>query len=298
MSNGQDILSRLTRKVDKTLKDGLAIFGAVGVGKSSLAAQFPSPQFITDSRDRGFADLVRNGLVEDTFDPIEAGDWDSLVAVTKALADPATPLDCETVVFENLGGFQAHLVEKFISSEVAKTGKPRDVVTAAFMGWGGAGYKTAANEFGSWFRTANSILERTNNEGKPMRVVYIGHQTLAKDKNVSGDPGEEFYRVDIDLHPELLKIFHRDCSNIAWVRQRPLVIKGANGGIGRALSDDIRELVMVASGSATSKNRWGITEPISMGKSPKEAFANLKTAIANAKARQVRASQTQTGEGK
>ena len=35
-----------------------------------------------------------------------------------------------------------------------------------------------------------------------------------------------------------------------------------------------------------------------MGESSKEAFKNLKTAIANAKARVAKASQTQTGEGK
>lgn len=294
MASGADILSRLTKKVDKTLKDSLCVFGPVGVGKSSFAAEFGKPQFVTDGRDKGYADLVRNGLVADTFDPIEAGDWDSLVEVTKALADPATPLDCETVVFENLGGFQMHLADKWISAEVAKTGKSKDVVTNAFMGWGGVGFKSVANDFSTWFRTANSILERTNTAGKPIRVIYIGHQALVKDKNIAGDPGEEFYRVDIDLHPELLKIFHRDCSNIAWIRQRPLVIKGANGAVGRALSDDIRELVMTASGSHTAKNRWGIDQPIPMGTSSKHAYNNFVNAVVSAKKR----TQTQTGEGK
>jgi len=283
VSNGKAILDRLTKKVDKGLKDAICFFGPVGVGKSSLAAEFPKPLFVTDGRDKGYADLVRNGLVEDGIDPIEATDWDSLVAVTKALADPETPLDCETIVFENLGGFQMNLVDKYIANEVAKTGKSKDVVLTAFMGWGGVGFKSVAGDFSAWFRTANSILERTNNAGKPLRVIYIGHSALAKDKNLSGDPGEEFYRVDIDLHPELLKIFHRDCSNIGWIRQRPLVIKNPAGGAGRALAEDIRELVFVASGAGTSKNRWGLTESISMGSSSKHAFANLVNAISAAK---------------
>jgi len=292
------VLERLTKKVNQSQRDVICLFANPGVGKSSLAAEFPGACFVTDGRDKGFFDLVRNGLVKSAFDPIEAPDWQSLVDVTKALADPSTPLDCETIVFENLGGFQLHLGEKLINDEVSKTGKDRTLVTDKFFAYNSQGFKSGISDFSAWFRTACSITERVNNAGNSMRVILNGHTIAAKDKNVAGEVGEEFYRIDVDLHPEYLKILHRDCGAIGWLRQRPLVIKGEKGAVGRALTDDIREIVFHSSGNATAKNRWGITEAIPMGKSSKEAFKNLKTAIANAKARVAKASQTQTGEGK
>lgn len=296
MSAGLDILAKLTKKVNKDQKDVICLFGPPGGGKSSLAAEFPNPQFVTDGRDKGYSDLVRAGLVSDTFAPIEAGDWDSLVAVTKALADPTTPLDCETLVFENLGGFQLHLSDKLIDDEVAKTGKSRSFVSEKFFSWAGQGYKSGTSDFSQWFRTACSITERTNNAGKPMRVIFIGHTALVKDKNIAGLPGEEFYRVDIDLHYEFQKIVHRDCGHIGWLRQKPVVVKPEDGkGIGRALSNDIREIVFHPSAHATAKNRWGLgPEPISMGSSSKHAYANLVNAIVAAK----KSRAASTGESK
>jgi hypothetical protein len=293
-SSGADILARLTKKVNQNQKDSICVFSAPGCGKTSLAGEFPGACFVTDGRDHGYATLVRNGLIQSQFEPMEAADWDSLVQVTKAIANPATPVDFETVVFENLGGFQLHLIDKLITEEISRTGKDRQFVTDKFMAWNTQGLKAAIGPFSDWFKTACSITERTNSAGKGMRVIFNGHATLVKDKNIAGNPGEEFYRVDISLHPLLQEVVHRDCDNIGWIRQRPLVIKSDNGGAGRALADDIRELVFVASGNATAKNRWGLTEAIPMGTSSKHAYANLVNAIVAAKKRTAQP----TGESK
>lgn len=299
MSNGLSVLERLTKKVDQDRRPTITFYSAAGCGKTSLAAEFPGACFIADGLDQGYAELVRNGLIKNQFDPMEASDWDSLTQVTRAIADPKTPVEFETVVFENLGGYQLHLIKKLVDEEVVRTGKSREFVTDKFMAWNMQGIKAGTGLFNDWFRTACSITERKNSAGKGLRVIFNGHSTLVKDKNPTGNPGEEFYRVDLNLHPSLQEIVHRDCDNIGWIRQRPLVIKSDNPkGTGKALADDIRELVFTASGHALAKNRWGITEAIPMGESSKEAFKNLKTAIANAKARVAKASQTQTGEGK
>lgn len=277
------ILERLKKAVNTEQKELMVFYGSPGTGKSSFAAQFPKPLFVTDGRDGGYADLVRSGQVSNDIAPIEASNWADLREVTKALASQETPLDCQTVVFENLGGFQLSLVEHQVAKNARSKSTTEEAAREAFLAWGGQGYKACVAEFSEWLTDVRKILERNGVDGKPMRVVLLGHSTLVKDKNPAGEIGEEFHRVDLDLHNELLKVLHRDVGCIGWMRQRPVVVKSDKGN--RALSEDIREIVFHPSPNATAKNRWGLApEPISMGKSAKEAFAFFSAAVAGAKA--------------
>jgi len=199
-------------------------------------------------------------------------------------------VDCQTVVFENLGGFQLSLVELQIERGAKADNTTTEAARTKFLAWGGQGYKGCVAEFSDWLTDVRKILERNGCDGKPMRVILLGHSTLVKDKNPAGEIGEEFHRIDLDLHNELLKVLHRDVGCIGWMRQRPVVVKSDKGN--RALSEDIREIVFHPSPNATAKNRWGLPpEPISMGKSAKEAFAFFSAAVAQAKA-----SNTSKGE--
>lgn len=278
-----DVLDRLRKAVNVDQKELMVFYGPPGTGKSSFAAQFPKPLFVTDGRDGGYADLVRAGQITSGIAPIETSTWTDLREVTKALANAETVLDCQTVVFENLGGFQLSLVEQQIERSAKADNTTVEVARTKFLAWGGQGYKGCVAEFSDWLTDVRKILERNGCDGKPMRVILLGHSTLVKDKNPAGELGEEFHRIDLDLHTELLKVLHRDVGCIGWMRQRPVVVKSEKGN--RALSEDIREIVFHPSPNATAKNRWGLSpEAISMGKSAKEAFAFFSAAVAQAKA--------------
>ncbi len=286
------ILDRLRKAVNTDQKELMVFYGSPGNGKTSFASQFPKPLFVTDGRDGGYADLVRAGQVSSEIAPIETTTWADLREVTKALANPDTPVDCQTVVFENLGGFQLSLVELQIERGAKADNTTTEAARTKFLAWGGQGYKGCVAEFSDWLTDVRKILERNGCDGKPMRVILLGHSTLVKDKNPAGEIGEEFHRIDLDLHNELLKVLHRDVGCIGWMRQRPVVVKSDKGN--RALSEDIREIVFHPSPNATAKNRWGLPpEPISMGKSAKEAFAFFSAAVAQAKA-----SNTSKGDSK
>lgn len=278
-----NVLDRLRKAVNVDQKELLVVYGAPGTGKSSFAAQFPKPLFVTDGRDGGYADLVRAGQITSGIAPIETSTWTDLREVTKALANAETALDCQTIVFENLGGFQLSLVELQIERSAKADNITTEAARTKFLAWGGQGYKGCVAEFSDWLTDVRKILERNGCDGKPMRVILLGHSTLVKDKNPAGELGEEFHRIDLDLHTELLKVLHRDVGCIGWMRQRPVVVKSEKGN--RALSEDIREIVFHPSPNATAKNRWGLPpEAISMGKSAKEAFAFFSAAVAQAKA--------------
>lgn len=278
-----NVLDRLRKAVNVDQKELMVFYGVPGTGKSSFAAQFPKPLFVTDGRDGGYADLVRAGQITSGIAPIETSTWTDLREVTKALANAETVLDCQTIVFENLGGFQLSLVELQIERSAKADNITAEAARTKFLAWGGQGYKGCVAEFSDWLTDVRKILERNGCDGKPMRVILLGHSTLVKDKNPAGELGEEFHRIDLDLHTELLKVLHRDVGCIGWMRQRPVVVKSEKGN--RALSEDIREIVFHPSPNATAKNRWGLPpEAISMGKSAKEAFAFFSAAVAQAKA--------------
>lgn len=288
----QNVLDRLRKAVNTDQKELLTIYGAPGTGKSSFAAQFPKPLFVTDGRDGGYADLVRSGQVVNGVAPIETSSWAELREVTKALASPETVLDCQTVCFENLGGFALNLAETLIEQSAKSDNISKEAAERKFMGYNGQGFRAGVSQFSDWLVDVRKILERNGCDGKPMRVVLLGHSAMVKDKNPTGEIGEEFHRIDLDLHTELLKVLHRDVGCIGWMRQRPVVVKSDKGN--RALSEDIREIVFHPSPNATAKNRWGLPpEPISMGKSAKEAFAFFSAAVAQAKA-----SNTSKGDSK
>jgi len=204
------ILDRLRKAVNTDQKELMVLYGSPGNGKTSLASQFPKPLFVTDGRDGGYADLVRAGQVSSEISPIETTTWSDLREVTKALANPDTPVDCQTVVFENLGGFQLSLVELQIECGAKADNTTTEAARTKFLAWGGQGYKGCVAEFSDWLTDVRKILERNGCDGKPMRVILLGHSTLVKDKNPAGEIGEEFHRVDLDLHNELLKVLHRD----------------------------------------------------------------------------------------
>lgn len=278
------VLDKYRKAVDMDRKDFIVLFGPPGCGKTSLAAEFPNAQFIKDGKDDGYDTLVRNGLIKSGFDPITVPNWLACRELAKALADPSVPIEPETLVFENLSGFQLHLVDYLVEQLSAGSTEARTKALEKFWAWGGQGLNTGVGEWTAFVQDLKAITKKKNTAGKATRVIAIGHTSLVKDKNPAGEIGEEFYRVDINVHPKFLEALHRDADCVGWIKQKPTVVKKDGvGGPGRAIQEDVREIDFTYTPHATAKNRWGLKAPVSMGSSSKHAFANLVTAITAAK---------------
>ena len=81
----------------------IGIHGLGGVGKTSLAAQFPSPIFLTSPGETGLDTLISTNQIEPVSRFPEVKEWDDVVACVKFLLEGGSP-DSKTFVLDTAPG--------------------------------------------------------------------------------------------------------------------------------------------------------------------------------------------------
>lgn len=160
-----------TRKVTADRPARLVIYGPPGLGKTSLAAEFPAPVFAQTE------DGNVMGLEFDAFPEIES--FDQLV---DAMADLIQqPHDYQTFVLDSLTA-----LETIIFAEVCRQQGWQNIESPGFKQ--GYGY---AKPY--WDRLVNGA-KLLRNMG--MTVIFIGHSRVEKSPNPSGP---EFPKWDVGI---------------------------------------------------------------------------------------------------
>jgi hypothetical protein len=138
----------------------MVVYGAAGVGKSSFAAQAPSPLFLDFENRTAHLDVAR----------IRPQSWDETLATLRELH--ASPGDYKTVVFDTLD----HM-ETLIHAAVC-----------ARNGWAtiedpdyGKGYVPALLEWGRFLNAAEAL------QAKGLHVLMLAHAMTGTVKNPAGD---------------------------------------------------------------------------------------------------------------
>lgn len=138
-----------------------AFLGAPGVGKSSLAAQFPSPEVVCDARDQGMLDLASEGLLPFGPDKVNVCDsYDKYVQTLEAVVAGS----CQTVICESILGIQ-HLCHQLTS----KKDYEDDYSGKKFYNYQN-GPRTAAERY---FQVIIDLLLKAQNKGK--HGILVGH---------------------------------------------------------------------------------------------------------------------------
>lgn len=222
------------------------LFGESGLGKTTLAAMFPSPVFIR--AEDGTASL--DGHPDAMLFPVAKSTGDVMDAID-ALASQKH--DRKTLVIDSVTQFEKLAVAEILDSETNPKAKS---MAAAHGGYGKA--------FG--------MLDRMHHELRTacdylvtdigMNVVFIAHATT---EELELPDADKYSRYTIQLH----KNRQHDCAHhyvnnvdlVAFIRLKTL-LRGAEGGKKRAISDGEREIICFPVASNVSKSRFGITEPI------------------------------------
>lgn len=271
-----------TVRSDSKQRDSIVLYGAPGMGKTSLAAQF-KPLFVIDGSDNGYLELVRNGQLPEALDPLVADTWEKTRAITQELIEyaknkPEAEREFRAVCFENLGGFVSHLRDVVIAKYRKRPQKgddeSYDTALIRFNSFGGyASSKDMLPEWEAWWADITALSKLG------IRPILLAHATNGKQD--MADQSGAFARVVVDIPAALSAVVDRLASNIGYITMKPVIVTGAAGGKKARVGEDAesRVLKMYPSPQFQSKTRYGIKSEIDMGNSPEWAFYNLATAM-------------------
>lgn len=235
------ILSTIEKPADRPVI--ITIAGSAGLGKTSLASAFPSPIFIRaedglqaipkDKRPPAFPLLQKPQQL-----------WDELTALYKEKHEFKTLVIDSVTQLDTL--FSTHIMETDVN-------KPRSMAQA--LGGYGAGFQALSAMHGR-VRKAAGIL----NEKLGMHVVFIAHADTETIELPDIDP---YTTYTIRMQKKSVSHYIDNVDMVAHLRLETF-LKGADGERKKAISDGTRVAVCHAVASCVSKNRFGITEPITV----------------------------------
>lgn len=230
-----------------TTKSGaprITIYGKPGVGKSTLASQFPAPLFLLTE------DMELPGIHALDICTTFLQMWENV----KHLLDEES-LPFKTIVIDSISKLDALVVEHTLKqSPVGKDGKIPGALAQAWGGYG-AGFEKAA-----WLHRALKFeLDKFKERG--VAVVYISHVEVKKYKSpehddydilslvMNGDKSRTIYIDDVDL--------------VAYCKIKSHVIETESGR--NIIKSSGKHIISAASNDAyVSKNRYAMPSEIDM----------------------------------
>jgi len=223
------------------------LFSEPGLGKTTLAAMFPRPVFIRT--EDGTASL--DGHPDAMLFPVARSSADVFDAI-EALASQEH--DRKTLVFDSVTQYEKIITREILDAESNPKAKN---MAAAHGGYGKA--------FGMLDKRHQDLREAADYlvTDCGMNVVFIAHATT---EEMDLPDMDKYSRYTIQLHQnKQYNCVHHYANNadmVAFVRLKTN-LRGTDAGKKRAISDGEREIICFPVASNISKNRYGITTPIS-----------------------------------
>lgn len=248
------MLDTITR--NKKSAFAFTICGESGMGKTTLASTMPNPVFIKAEDGTGILEV-------DSFPLIKNSDelWGQLNALIKGKHDYKTVVIDSITVLDEL--FIQELVEK--DKDKDKNGSPKTINT--ILGGYGAGYIALAAMHGRVRKAAQLLLERGIN------VVFIAHTKTTFLELPDQDP---YHTYVLKLSEKSMVHYVDNVDLVGFIKLETYTFGNDDKKPKKARSDGTRVLVTYATPSNISKNRFGISEDITLvkGENPFKEILN------------------------
>lgn len=217
------------------------VLGEAGVGKTTFAASFPSPVIIP---------------IEDGLQALEGQEVAAfpLVDNSNALMECLSSLATEehqfkTVIFDSVTRLNEILEKEVIESDPKR---PRSINQA--LGGYGAGHASVAQKHRELRDLCGALRDKFN-----MHVVFIAHADTETLELPDQDP---YQRYTIRMNKRSVSAYIDNVDFVGLLRLKTYT--SGDGDRKRATSDGTVELVTYAMPSSVSKNRYGITQPLTV----------------------------------
>lgn len=222
----------------------ITIFGRPGIGKSTLASQFPNPLFILceDNELPG----IQAFPVAQSFNEV----WKTVKGL---LAEDELPF--KTIVIDSISKLDQLIVEYILDNEPAgKNGQKPSTLNAACGGYGSGVLKAA--QLHSAFK---GLMDKFKERG--ICVVYVGHVGVIKHK---APDQEDYDQYSITMnHDKSRSVYIDDVDAVMFCKLKSFVTETESGrNIVRSTNDRI--IVTGVSDGHVSKNRFNMPNEISM----------------------------------
>ncbi len=235
-------LSILTGRIARPQK--AVIFGPEGIGKSTLAAQFPAPVFLDTEGGTHHLDVARLPAPKT---------WADVVAAIAALATEAH--DFKTLVIDT-----ADWLEKLLVDHVCKAANKVSIEDFGY----GKGYVVLAEEFTKFLASLDPLLRRG------MHVLFLAHTKIVKFEQP--DAAGAYDRYELKLSKQVGPLMKEWCDLLLFGNYFTKVAEN-DSGRKRGVGGRERKLYTTHSAAWDAKNRHGFDEMLNF------EFASIASAF-------------------
>lgn len=158
----------------------IAILGKPGMGKTSLAAQFPNPYFVIDPTETGILDLIESGAATISESHVSrVTDWHALIRFNDEVINGkiVLPDDRRTLVYESISGFETQGIRVCIQNDFGGNGGNREGGYQFFS----KGDRILADTY--WATLMKQFCELGD---LGYHILFTGHTDVKNEKNPAG----------------------------------------------------------------------------------------------------------------
>jgi hypothetical protein len=210
------------------------IYGIEGIGKTTLATQFPAPLVLDTEDGTNHIDVARASI----------HDWKSLTLALTELAVNAQGF--KTIVIDS-----ADWAEKLLIEWLLKTSGKKSIEDFGF----GKGYTMVAEHWTRFLASCDVLI------GQGINVVFVAHSTVKRTS--PPDQTDGFDRYELKLTKQSAPLLREWCDLLLFCTYKTKLIEGSDG---RLKAQGGKERIMHAEHSAAwdAKNRFDLPAEMPM----------------------------------
>ena len=210
------------------------VYGTEGIGKSTLAAAFPSPVILDTEEGTHHLDVAR----------VSIGSWDELRAAIAEIGGGRG--EFRTVVIDSADWAERLLVEHLLAEHKQKS----------IEGFGfGKGYTLLAEGFGRLLTQCDALI------GVGLNVVFVAHSKVQRTS--PPDMADGFDRYELKLTKQTAPLLKEWCDLLAFCNYKTAVTEGSDGRK-KATGGKRRLMHLERAAAWDAKNRYGLDAELPM----------------------------------